>query len=70
MGAFQVEVQAQDQCPPQLPAGAWYVHVCAADNAGNWSSASAIGPFVILPGAIFVDGFESGDTSAWSAAVP
>jgi hypothetical protein len=53
-----------------LPPGAWYVHVCAVDNAGNWSAVGTIGPFVIMPGLIFEDDFESGGTSVWSLVVP
>jgi len=52
-----------------LPAGSWFFHHCTVDNAGNWSAVSSIGPFVIVPGLLFADGFESGDTSAWSATV-
>jgi hypothetical protein len=53
-----------------LPQGDWYVHVCAVDNAGNWSAVGTIGPFVIMPGLIFEDDFESGGTSVWSLVVP
>jgi uncharacterized repeat protein (TIGR01451 family) len=30
-----------------LAAGTWYAHVCAVDNAGNWSVLSTAGPFVV-----------------------
>jgi hypothetical protein len=30
-----------------LAPGSWYVHVCARDNAGNWSSAAHAGPYTI-----------------------
>jgi hypothetical protein len=65
-----VEEDTTSMTTEPLPAGDWHVHVCASDNAGNWTAASTIGPFVILPGWIFVDDFESGSTSAWSAVVP
>jgi hypothetical protein len=33
-----------------LPDGTWYFYMRAVDNAGNWSAASRIGPFVIAAG--------------------
>ena len=32
---------------PPLPNGRWYFHLRTRDNAGNWTPASHIGPFVI-----------------------
>jgi len=53
------------------PNGDRYFHVCATDNAGNWSAVAWIGPFVInVQDLVFQDGFESGDTNLWSATVP
>ncbi len=31
-----------------LKAGQWYFHICAVDNAGNWSAPSTAGPFEII----------------------
>ncbi len=53
---------------PDLADGRYYVHLCARDNAGNWGAVASAGPYAICP--IFVDDFESGDTSAWSSVVP
>ena len=52
-----------------LPFGDHYFHVCAVDVLGHWSDTNTLGPIAIVP-PIFVDGFESGDTSAWSLTVP
>jgi len=52
---------------PDLADGVWWFHLCAVDNVGNWGAEASAGPYPI--GAIFADGFESGDTAAWSAAV-
>ncbi len=27
--------------------GSWYFHLCTRDNAGNWSAAVAVGPYII-----------------------
>jgi len=32
----------------ELPAGEWYFHICAVDEAGNWSTPSTSGPYEIL----------------------
>ncbi len=53
---------------PDLGDGRWYLHLCASDNAGNWGAVDRAGPYAICP--IFMDGFESGETSAWSSSVP
>jgi hypothetical protein len=37
--------------------------------APGWSAAD-LADFAILPGAIFADGFETGDAARWSAAMP
>ncbi len=56
---------------PVLADGTWWFHVCAVDGGGNPSAAASLGPFVIDSSApIFADGFESGDTSGWSLALP
>jgi len=56
---------------PRLPIGAWYVHVCAVDQAGNWSVAASAGPYLIVDSSLlFGDGFEGGGTGAWSITVP
>ena len=37
----------------------WYGHLCAVDNAGNWSPVSTAGPFTIeVEELVFSDGFE------------
>lgn len=33
---------------PSLSNGNWYLHLAAKDNAGNWSSAIHLGPFIIF----------------------
>ncbi|MCP4895549.1 MAG: hypothetical protein GY906_01130, partial [bacterium] len=55
-----------------LSDGAWYFHICAADDVGNWGAVISAGRYwVDMTGSIvFLDGFESGDTSAWSSTVP
>jgi hypothetical protein len=32
---------------PALGSGAWFFHVCARDNAGNWSGVASAGPYTI-----------------------
>jgi outer membrane protein assembly factor BamB len=32
---------------PSLANGTWYAHVCARDNAGNWSGVASAGPYLI-----------------------
>ncbi|MEO7973945.1 MAG: hypothetical protein ABIU84_10205, partial [Thermoanaerobaculia bacterium] len=54
-----------------LAQGSWYFHLCAGDNAGNWGAVASIGPFVVDFAALpFGDGFETQDTSRWSATLP
>jgi DNA-binding beta-propeller fold protein YncE len=31
-----------------LPAGLWYFHICAVDNAGNWSAPATAGPYELI----------------------
>ena len=31
-----------------LPDGSYFFHICAVDNAGNWSSPLVVGPFIIV----------------------
>jgi hypothetical protein len=52
-----------------LAAGAysWRVRGANAAGTGPWSDT---GLFELIPGVIFADGFESGDTSAWSTVFP
>jgi len=35
-----------------LQAGDWYFHICAVDNAGNWSTPATAGPYEIINDAI------------------
>ncbi len=52
-----------------LASGHWF-HLKTCDRNRNCTT-SHLGPFVIeAAGMIFIDGFESGDNSAWSAVVP
>ena len=32
----------------ELKAGYWYFHICAVDNAGNWSTPTTAGPYEII----------------------
>lgn len=32
----------------ELKAGFWYFHICAVDNAGNWSTPATAGPYEII----------------------
>ena len=57
-----LEEGATSLTTPRLADNAWYVHLCAIDNVGNWGGVVTAGPYLI--GALFADGFESGDTSA------
>lgn len=52
-----------------LPVGNWYFHICAVDRAGHWGPVATGGAYLIGL-ALFDDGFESADTSAWSATAP
>jgi hypothetical protein len=52
----------------EMATGSWYWHICAVDTAGNWGPVQSIGPF-LLTNQIFADGFESGDTIAWSRSI-
>ncbi len=45
----------------------WRVQGSNAAGAGPWSE---IAVFELIPGLVFADGFESGDTSAWSMTFP
>ena len=38
--------------------------------AGDLALVSGCGVHVFMEGALFLDGFESGDTAAWSSTVP
>ena len=62
-----LEQGAATSTTPDLADGVWWFHLCAADNLGNWGAVASAGPYTI--GFVFVDGFESGDTSAWSSTV-
>jgi len=53
---------------PELGDWVWYLHVCAADNLGQWGEVVSSGPYPICP--LFWDDFEDGTTDAWSAVVP
>jgi hypothetical protein len=52
----------------RLGDNSWYLHLCATDAVGNWGSVVTAGPYLI--GTLFVDGFESGNSSAWSGVEP
>jgi hypothetical protein len=52
-----------------MPAGNHTLFVRAKDAAGNWSATGSVVVSVILPNAIFADGFESGSFSAWNGGV-
>lgn len=59
-----------DSISPPLAPGRWYFHLCAIDSVGNRSAPARLGPFEIeLTAPLFLDGFESGNTTAWSATV-
>jgi hypothetical protein len=53
-----------------LAVGTWYFHICAVDNAGNWGAVASSGQYGVLEVSLFSDGFERGDTSAWSRTAP
>jgi hypothetical protein len=53
--------------PIQVPPGS-FLTATATDLAGNTSELNSC--IIIQPQGIFTDGFESGDTSAWTASVP
>jgi Zn-dependent metalloprotease len=44
----ELEETARGTSSPPLANGRWYFHLRTRDNAGNWSSAGHIGPFVIV----------------------
>ncbi|MCD4749011.1 MAG: beta-propeller fold lactonase family protein [Thermoanaerobaculales bacterium] len=47
---FEVDVPVGtgDATSLELKAGLWYFHVCAVDNAGNWSTPATGGPYEII----------------------
>ena len=53
-----------------LATGSYTVYVRLLDGAGNWSSGATgirTATLLVVPDAIFSDGFESGNTSAWTS---
>lgn len=55
-----------------LAEGAWYFHLCARDNAGNWGAAGAYGPWTIdatRPAVEAIDSVAAADWSGGGAAV-
>ena len=57
------------QSPQAIPIG-WVVAATATDSTSNTSELSACATIATLPGApVFADGFDLGDTAAWSARV-
>ena len=50
-----------------LADGAWYVHICAVDNAGNWGAVTDAGPFIVdatappAEGLLYFSNFVTGD---------
>jgi hypothetical protein len=67
-GVKDLEEGATSLTTADLADNVWYFHICAADNLGNWGAVVTAGPYLIWP--LFADDFESGDTLAWSNAVP
>lgn len=49
-----------------MAAGNHTLFVRAKDAAGNWSATGSVVVAIVLPEAIFADGFESGSFSAWN----
>ena len=45
--AKDVEEGTTSATSASLADGTWYAHVCARDNAGNWSAVATAGPYVI-----------------------
>jgi hypothetical protein len=61
----------QWRIPPDTPSASNAVIRCSLTVGSDTVTATTPEPFAILGGdALFGDGFESGDTSAWSSAVP
>jgi len=55
-----------------LAEGAWYFHLCARDNAGNWGAAGVYGPWTIdatRPTVTSIDSVAAADWSGGGAAV-
>ncbi|RLE17312.1 MAG: hypothetical protein DRJ65_22970, partial [Acidobacteria bacterium] len=52
VGQCNLEVDALlgigDATSVELKAGLWYFHICAVDNAGNWSTPATSGPYEII----------------------
>ena len=48
----------------ELPDGRYFFHLCAVDNAGNWSSAVVVGPFIIVTASVPLGGIGSYPDSA------
>jgi hypothetical protein len=53
-----------------LPLGSYQISVRAQDAAGNWGAPGTLLLQKLPADGIFADSFESGNTSAWSAATP
>jgi hypothetical protein len=53
-----------------LPLGSYQISVRAQDAAGNWGPVASLLLQKLPADGIFADSFESGNTSAWSAATP
>ncbi|MCK5379661.1 MAG: hypothetical protein KAJ78_09660, partial [Acidobacteria bacterium] len=52
----------------ELKAGLWYFHICAVDNAGNWSTPATEGPYEIINDTIPPKVIDISTVSAPSAA--
>ncbi|MCZ6727355.1 MAG: hypothetical protein O7A98_08360, partial [Acidobacteria bacterium] len=48
----------------------WFGSLAIGTDSGNPGNLGSIGVDIEILGPIFADGFESGDTSAWSNTVP
>ncbi len=70
-GSFSSGVEALNGTvdTASLASGRHLIYVTATDSAGNRGVPSAVFLDITTSNAIFADGFESGDTAAWSVTV-
>ncbi len=62
-----LEADAITTTSPVLESDIWFFHICALDNAGNWSSSQSFGPYVldsIPPVVLGVSSIASSETGA------